>query len=153
MVNDDNNHEVPAEANLGGFDQLYLTPSISTAKTNSTFCPTNNGSSFSLELSEIFINPKLLKFKRVLWKKGYLQFNVNQFRDDSDLTDDIKALQTLFKVWCHLFPQLLQKDIVKESLRYAGVDKSFSFTVSDLHKVIGTLFCTPLLQTTTEVFK
>ncbi|XP_036345682.1 piggyBac transposable element-derived protein 3-like [Rhagoletis pomonella] len=99
---------------------------------------------FPSQFKNVSVNPKSSEFERVLWKKGNLQFNEQQvkFRGDSSLSDEVKALDTSYKVWCYLFPQSLEEYIVleQETLKYAGLDESFSFDVFDLRKFIGILF-------------
>lgn len=142
MIAEDDYQEVPTASDLGRYEPLDLTPSTSNSNTKTTYGPTNIWASFSSEFSRVDINPKSSEFERILWKKGHLQFDAKQvqFGGDCDLTDDIKALQTPFKVWCHLFPQSLEEEIVMETIKYAGVNQSFNFTVPDLRKFIGVLF-------------
>ncbi|XP_046805712.1 piggyBac transposable element-derived protein 3-like [Lucilia cuprina] len=135
MMNDDQDMDMNIYNEQS--EELNLMPSTSSLQTS----PINVWSTFSSEFSGVNINPKSSEFEKVLWKKGNLQFKKEQvkFGGDISLPDNIKALDTPYKVWCHLFPKSLEEHIVNESIKYSGID-NINFSISELRKFIGILF-------------
>lgn len=97
---------------------------------------------FPSKFQDIKVDPKSSAFEKTIWKQGNLQFHSKEvdFRGDSSLSDDIQSLVTPYQVWSYLFPESLENLLVEETLRYAGLDEKFSFSISELRKFIGVMF-------------
>ena len=119
MINND--EELRSDVGLNLTESLDLTPPS----------PSNICSTFASEFKDVDIDYNSKEFEKILWKKGSLQFNQNQVRfgGDSSLPESLSELKTPFQIWCYLFPQSLEEQIVIETRKYAGIHTAFHFNV------------------------